>query len=70
MVDADGTNKQQLTDPAQQYVSVTDLLWSPDSTRIAYWTGSSALWVIDADGTNQRRIAEESHAYQQIWSPR
>ncbi len=69
VVDADGTNKQPLTDPTQYYVSVTDLLWSPDSTKIAYWTGSSALWVIDADGTNQRQISENSHAYQQIWSP-
>ena len=70
VVAADGTNKQPLTDPAQHYVSSSDLLWSPDSTRIAYWTGSSGLWVIDADGTNQRIIAEDSHAYQQIWSPR
>ena len=70
VVDADGTNQQQITDPAQHYVSVTDLLWSPDSTKIVYWTGSSGLWMIDADGTNQRKIAETSHAYQPIWSPR
>ena len=66
VMDADGTNKQQLTtSSADEYSPI----WSPDGTRIAY-VSSSGIWVMDADGTNKQQLTTSSaDGYPPIWSP-
>jgi Tol biopolymer transport system component len=50
-------------------VSNIEPAWSPDSARIAYWSGGE-LWVMNADGTNQHRIYRGSGgAWSPSWSP-
>ena len=57
-----------LIDPGGESDSKTfnsvPLVWSPDSTQLAYW-GGGGIWTINADGTNQRFFSFGSLA----WSP-
>jgi len=51
VVNADGTNPQQITTEGQ-YPQ-----WAPDGTKLAYYEHGS-FWVVNADGTNAQQIAE------------
>jgi len=54
VMNADGSNKQQLTTDAPFKDQVPD--WSPDGTKIAYASGPSGIWVMNADGSNQHQL--------------
>ncbi len=48
--------------------------WSPDGTRIAFYSprgGKYEIWIIDADGSRPRRAAviPDREAFHPIWSP-
>ncbi len=46
-----------------------DAKWSPDETRLAYFTGAE-LWLGDAQGLNRRRLADKPGINSAIrWSP-
>jgi TolB protein len=60
VVEPYGTGRKALTDGPEWEV---EPVWSPDGTRIAYWSqktpdGISALDVMDADGTNVRTLVD------------
>jgi TolB protein len=54
VMNADGSNKRQLTSDAPFKDQVPD--WSPDGTKIAYASGPSGIWVMDADGSHQHQL--------------
>jgi len=82
VMDADGTNKTQLTTYTDLKVTdpdikVTGIEWSPDGTQIAYIihdpTGrsgySNTIGVMDSDGSNKTRLTTARCSYYPAWSP-
>lgn len=69
VMDADGTDPQQLTFDPVFKVQVPD--WSPDGSRIAYAVGDPGdIWVMDADGTDAHPvIATPTDEFGPAWSP-
>ncbi|HSW66767.1 MAG TPA: choice-of-anchor U domain-containing protein [Bacillota bacterium] len=69
-INADGSNKQQLTNGADD-IALPD--WSPDGTKLVTISaafGSPALHIINADGTNAVDITDGSHYdFSPRWSP-
>jgi Tol biopolymer transport system component len=74
-VEPDGTDRQLLAEGAG-----TGVAWSPDGTRLAYWSGrDSGAWkltVVDADGSNPRVVASGDASiggvvgsWEPAWSP-
>ena len=76
MVNADGTNPQQLTHNPHQNSrkgwrsnssrssDTYDLRWSPDSTRILFASdrdGDYEIYVAKADGTNLTQLTNNSY---------
>jgi len=58
-IDADGTNRQRLTDHAARDTAPR---WSPDGSQIVFVSdrdGNSQLYVMDANGRNQRRLTSK-----------
>lgn len=67
----DGTGLRQLTDDK---FNDRHPRWSPDSTRIAFYSnrgGKYEIWTIRADGSQLERAAAilDRRAYNPIWSP-
>lgn len=47
---------------------ITDFSWSPDSSKVAYWsdrTGQSNLWIVAADGSRDNQVT--NNADQNLW---
>ncbi len=53
VVDADGRNRRELTDPS---LSAQEPEWSPDGSMIAFSTGCDGIMVMRADGTGVRSV--------------
>jgi TolB protein len=67
----DGTGEQQITDDAAKDWSP---LWSPDGTRIAFYTnetGDYEIWLAEPDGTDRVRLTDTPGKAPQrpLWSP-
>ena len=74
VMDIDGKNKKQLLD--NEKISVFNLLWSPDGTKIAFSSWSqdsiSQIYIMDADGKNMKQLTQQTdQAFIQSfsWSP-
>jgi Tol biopolymer transport system component len=70
-MDANGANVTQVTDlPDSEEKQPT---WSPDGTRIAYYTNRHGLWqlyTINKDGTGEARLMTSAgNDYFPAWSP-
>ena len=72
VMNADGSNKQQLTNNFQSYAPA----WSPDGTKIAFasWhADGDHVYMINADGTNQQKLIHNAvgiiREYAPSWSP-
>jgi Tol biopolymer transport system component len=59
VMNADGSNRIQLTNSPGGMDDNMDPRWSPDGTQILFWSsrdGNKELYVMDADGSNQTRL--------------
>ena len=69
VMDADGTNPQQLTDAKDDTTPAV----SPDGRRVAYMTQQSGYWqvaVVNMDGSGQRRLTDDWYWNGlPVWSP-
>ncbi len=76
VVNADGTDRRNLS---SSLTFETSPSFSPDGTKIAYWSRQAAaypasLWVMNADGSNQHGVTgtadfSGSENLQAVWSP-
>lgn len=68
LVNADGSSETLITSG-----SITDPVWSPDGTRIAYVSqrdGNQEIYVMNADGSNQTKLTNNPAADNDPqWSP-
>lgn len=82
VMNADGTNPTRLTINPQLAVDLSGPIygkdsgpvWSPDGTKIAFWTtrldlGNSEIYVMNADGSNPVRLTKNSaNDSEPVWS--
>ena len=70
VMNADGSNLKRLT---HNTVSDDDPTWSPDGTRIAFWStrdGNPEIYVMNADGSGQTNMTNNPDwDYSPAWSP-
>jgi TolB protein len=67
VMNVDGSEAINLTPDAGQ---VYDPTWSPDSTRIAFWSIIDGIYVMNADGSGVTRLTNDYASDQQpAWSP-
>ncbi len=76
-MNADGSGMTQLTKTPGEYTSGgSDLVWSPDRTKIAFWLGTypkQQIYTINVDGSNLKQLTNnpQNQAYnlKLFWSP-
>jgi Tol biopolymer transport system component len=71
-MDGDGSNLQDLTVGAYDYLQMGD--WSPGGGRFAFThinagPGIDNVWTINSDGTNPQQVTSGYRAYQPQWRP-
>ncbi|TYP91292.1 protein of unknown function (DUF5050) [Fodinibius salinus] len=73
VMDADGSNIQQLTSSGAQVVLTGGVSWSPDGSSLAFVDGRSGnneIYTIGADGSGEQRLTNNSAADNfPHWSP-
>jgi len=73
VMNADGSNQTRLTNHPRKHWNDRFPSWSPDGTKIAFWSerdGNSEIYVMNADGTNQMNLT--NHPEDDMgpsWSP-
>jgi Tol biopolymer transport system component len=69
VMNADGSNRQQLTSGSANY----DPSWSPDGSQIAFVSdrdGNPEIYIMNTDGTNPQRLTfDEASDTEPDWSP-
>ena len=76
-MNADGSGMTKLTKSPGEYTSGgSELAWSPDRTKIAFWLGTypkQQIYTINADGTNLKNLTNNSqnevYSVKLFWSP-
>ncbi len=76
-MNADGSGMTKLTKSPGEYTSRgSDLFWSPDRTKIAFWLGTypkQQIYTINADGTNLKNLTNnpqnQVYSVKLFWSP-
>ena len=76
-MNADGSGMTKLTKSPGEYTSGgSELVWSPDRTKIAFWLGTypkQQIYTINADGTNLKNLTNNSqnevYSVKLFWSP-
>ena len=76
-MNADGSGMTKLTKSPGEYTSGgSQLVWSPDRTKIAFWLGTypkQQIYTINADGTNLKNLTNNSqnevYSVKLFWSP-
>lgn len=46
-----------------------ELIWSPDSKRVAFTDKRLALWIVDVESGKPTRIDKSTYSYQEEWRP-
>ncbi|MEG4989343.1 DPP IV N-terminal domain-containing protein [Microcoleus sp. BR0-C5] len=75
-MNADGSGMTKLTNSPGDYTSASELVWSPDHTKIAFLFGAypkQQIYTINADGSNIKNFTNnpqnEVYSGQLFWSP-
>ncbi|MEG4235938.1 DPP IV N-terminal domain-containing protein [Microcoleus sp. Pol11C3] len=75
-MNADGSGMTKLTKSPGDYTSASELVWSPDSTKIAFLFGAypkQQIYTINANGSNIKNFTNnpqnEVYSGQLFWSP-
>ena len=76
-MNADGSGMTKLTKSPGEYTSGgSELAWSPDRTKIAFWLGTypkQQIYTINADGTNLKNLTNnpqnQVYSVKLFWSP-
>src|SRR2546421_2612574 len=81
LINVDGSNRTQITQPSTSPVLFEDHdpAWSPDGSKITFtrcdgsdgydcWDTTSHLWVVNADGSNPTKLTD-TQAWSHAWSP-
>ena len=76
-MNADGSGMTKLTKSPGEYTSGgSELVWSPDRTKIAFWFGTypkQQIYTINADGTNLKNLTKnpqnQVYSLKLFWSP-
>jgi TolB protein len=71
-VSSDGSNRIQLTDAALAGGESIDPEWSPDGSKIVFYSdrnGQFDIWVMDADGSNPIALTDTGDNAFPSWSP-
>jgi TolB protein len=77
VMNVDGSQPTQLTTPyGDRYPDANVPVWSPDGTKIAFWSGIEHrygnVWVMDADGGNRKQLTAQPpgvNCDEPVWSP-
>ena len=72
LMNADGTNQQQLTTSGLTETASGSPSWAPDGEEMAFWTdrtGASEIWVMNADGSGQHPVTSGGCDLHPDWSP-
>ena len=77
LINVDGSNRTQITQPPDVWSGDWDPAWSPDGSKITFTRGADCffgdcdnqhLWVVNADGSNATQLTDVL-AYDSAWSP-
>ncbi|MEG4803279.1 DPP IV N-terminal domain-containing protein [Microcoleus sp. ARI1-B5] len=76
-MNADGSGTSKLTQSPREYTSGgSELVWSPDRTKIAFFSGTypkQQIYTINADGTNLKNLTDnpqnQVYSVKLFWSP-
>jgi len=77
LINVDGSNRTQITQPTDSYSDDYLPAWSPDGSKITFTRGTECffggcdhedLWVVNADGSNPTKLVD-SPADASAWSP-
>ncbi len=74
VMDADGSNRRQLTNCIDPCLASDNPAWSPDGALILYErgdnSGTSGTWIMNADGTNPRQLFSFNYGAGRLpWRP-
>jgi len=65
VMNADGTDAHPLHHPGDDYGP----RWSPDGTRLVFWTAGDGIFTMAADGTDVRKVSSVNDPFSLSWSP-
>ena len=73
LIDADGNHLRAVTEELR-YKADRPLTWSPDGSRLLYWSHSEIgwdIWTMDADGSNRKNLTnvKSGGCRSAAWSP-
>ena len=69
MVNADGTNRRSLTEPAGDPLGVGGPVWSPTGEWIAFITQDGVITLVHPDGSDRHDLDGDGTALNPSWSP-
>ena len=72
VVDADGSNKTQLTKDYYEDTLEYGMEWNPDGSKMAYISEENTrynIWIMDSDGGDKAQLTTDGRSNNIAWSP-